>query len=220
MARSIGVTLKIRWLCHVASILCTLLLPLQVAAIDRIPAGHVASHGLERDIFYADGTGEGAGYFTFIEGIPGPFFAGSPSEATAFFTFTTARFATVVIPNGNVSALLHPPGNFYVYLDPTPDGNWNDFKSFALGKLIATLEFGTTQDVSTGLVQMGYTSASLIESSDFEFHGRLLNFKDLFPHGVTIAFTVNPKPLNTSFPLIFSLGFTSFAIGADTDATE
>ena len=34
--------------------------------------------------------------------------------------------------------------------------------------------------------------------------------------GVTIAFTVNPQPVNTSFPLIFSLGFTSFAIGADT----
>jgi hypothetical protein len=32
------------------------------------------------------------GYFTFIEGIPGPFFSGAPSEATAFFTFTTARF--------------------------------------------------------------------------------------------------------------------------------
>jgi hypothetical protein len=26
---------------------------------------------------------------TFIEGIPGPFFAGQPSEATAFFTFKT-----------------------------------------------------------------------------------------------------------------------------------
>ncbi len=65
--RSIGVTLKI----HVSAVVCTLFLPFQVAAIGGIPAGHVASHGLERDIVYADGTGEGAGYFTFIEGIPG-----------------------------------------------------------------------------------------------------------------------------------------------------
>jgi hypothetical protein len=220
--KSIGVTLRIHWLCHVGAILCTLLLCFQVAAIGGVPAGHVASHGLERDIVYADGTGEGAGYFTFIEGVPGPFFADPlpPSESTAFFTFTTTPFSTVRILNGNVSVLLHPPGNFYVYLNPTPNGNWNDFKTFAHGQLIATLEFGTTQDVSTGLVQIGYTSASLVESSDFAFHGRRFNFSDLFPHGVTIAFTVNPQPVNTSFPLIFSLGFTSFAIGADTDQTE
>jgi hypothetical protein len=153
----IVVTLRKRCLCHVGSILCTLLLPFQVAAIGGIPAGHVASHGLERDIVNADGTGEGAGYFTFIEGISGPFFANPlpPSEATAFFTFITAPFSTVRIPNGNVVALLHPPGNFYVYLNPTPIGNWNDFTTFAHGQLIATLEFGTTQDINTGSVQMG-----------------------------------------------------------------
>jgi hypothetical protein len=116
--------------------------------------------------------------------------------------------------------LIHPPGNFYVYLNPMPNGNWNDFTSFAQGQLIAILNFGTTQDVSTGVVQTGYTSASLVASSAFDFRGRRFNFSDLFPHGVTIAFTVNPKPLNTGFPLIFSLGFTSFAIGAKTNQTE
>ena len=171
--KSIGLTLRLRWFCDLGSTICTLLLPLQVAAIGGVPGGHVASHGLERDVVNADGTGEGAGYFTFIEGIPGPLFTDprAPSEATAFFTFTTAPFSTVRIVNGNVSALLHPPGNFYVYLNPTPNGNWMDFKTFAQGQLIATLEFGTTQDVSTGSVQIGYTSASLVESSDFQFHG-------------------------------------------------
>jgi hypothetical protein len=218
--RSIGVTSRIGWLCQVSSIFCTLLLSFQGAAIAGIPAGHVASHGLERDMVNLDGTGQGAGYFTFIEGIPGPFFSGVPSEATAFFTFTTALFSTIPVSNGNVTAFLHPPGNFYIYLNPTPDGNWNNFTSFAQGQLIATLRFGTTQDVSTGLVQIGYTSASLVESSDFDFHGHRFNFSDLFPHGVTIAFTVNPKPVNNGVPVIFSLGFTSFAIGADTDQTE
>jgi len=94
-----------RWVCYVGSILCTLLLPFQVVAIGGIPAGHIASHGLERDMVNADGTGEGAGYFTFIEGIPDPFFAGSPSEATAFFTFRTAPFTTQMIQNGVVTAL-------------------------------------------------------------------------------------------------------------------
>ena len=31
----------------------------------------------------------------------------------------------------------------------------------------------------------------------------------------TIAFNTNPAPINNSFPLIFCLGFTSFAIGSD-----
>jgi hypothetical protein len=218
--RLIGVTLRMRWVCYVGSILCTLLLPFQVVAIGGIPAGHIASHGLERDMVNADGTGEGAGYFTFIEGIPDPFFAGSPSEATAFFTFRTAPFTTQMIQNGVVTALLHPPGRLTVYLNAVPNGNWNTFATFSQGTPIAILQFGTTQDIRTDSVQIGYTSARLVESSDFEFHGRRFNFSDLFPHGVTIAFTVNPKPVNASFPLIFTLGFTSFAIGADTDQTE
>ena len=58
--RLIGVTFRKRWVCYVGAILCTFLLPFQVAAIGGVPAGHVASHGLERDIVNADGTGEGA----------------------------------------------------------------------------------------------------------------------------------------------------------------
>lgn len=209
-----------RRFCHVISTICTLIFSIQGLAIATVPAGHVASHGLERDVVNADGTGMGAGYFTFIEGIPGPFFAGSPSEVTAFFTFTTEPFSTQRIPNGDVISLLHPPGRFTVYLNTAPNGNWNNFSTFSQGQPIAVLEFGTTQDISTGSVQIGYTSARLAASSDFEFQGRRFNFMDLFPHGVTIAFTTNPTPLNASFPLIFSLGFSSFAIGTDTDQTE
>ena len=218
--RSISITTRARRLGHVRSVICSLLLPLQGAAIAGVPAGHVASHGLERDIVNADGTGAGAGYFTFIEGIPGPFFAGSPSESTAFFTFRTEPFSTQRIPNGDVIALLHPPGRFTIYLNPAPNGNWNDFNTFSQGQPIAVVEFGTTQDISTGSVQIGYTSARLAASSDFQFQGRRFNLSDLFPNGVTIAFTTNPTPLNASFPLIFSLGFSSFAIGSDTEQTE
>jgi hypothetical protein len=218
--RSISVITRARRLGYLRSMICGLLLPLQGAAIAGVPAGHVVSHGLERDKVNRDGTGVGAGYFTFIEGIPGPFFACSPGEATAFFTFRTELFSTQRIPNGNVVALLHPPGRFTIYLNPAPNGNWNDFSTFSQGQPIAVVEFGTTQDISTGSVQIGYTSARLAASSDFEFQGRRFNLRDLFPNGVTIAFTTNPTPLNASFPLIFSLGFSSFAIGTDTDQTE
>src|SRR5260370_41996936 len=113
-----------------------------------IPAGHIASHGLERDMVNADGTGEG-GYFTFIEGIPDPFFAGSPSEATAFFTFRTAPFTTQVIQNGVVTALLHAPGRVTVYVNTVPTGNWNTFATFSQGTPITILQFGVTPNVRT-----------------------------------------------------------------------
>lgn len=183
----------------------------------EVPTGHIASHGLERDAINADGTGEGVGYFTFLEGIPGPFFSGAPSEATAFFTFRSEAFSTGTIPNGDVVALLHPPGQFTVYLNELPGSNWNDFNTFSQGQPIATFEFGTTQDIRSGSVQIGYTSAQLITAEDFQFHGDRFNFKDLFPHGVTINFIVNPTPINSSFPFIFSLGFTSIAIGPSSD---
>jgi hypothetical protein len=110
-------------------------------------------------------------------------------------------------------------GQFTVYLNKLPNGNWNDFNTFSQGQPIATFEFGTTQDVRSGSLQIGYTSAQLIAAADFEFHGDRLNFKDLFPHGVTINFIVNPTPVNTntSFPLIILLGFTSIAIGPSSD---
>jgi hypothetical protein len=186
------------WLSRL-SMICTLIFCIQGIGNAQLPSGQIASHGLERDAVNADGTGEGAGYFTFIAGIPGPFFAGRPSEATAFFTFRSAPFSTVPIPNGTVTALLHPPGSFTIYLNTAPNGNWNNFSSFSQGQPIAVLEFGATQDINDGSVQIGYTSARLAVSSDFEFRGRRLNFKDLFPTGVTIAFTTNPRPSTPVF---------------------
>jgi hypothetical protein len=198
----------------------TLLISTQIPIVAAEPAGQVASHGVERDAVNADGTGQGAGYFTFIQGIVGLLFSGQPSEATAFFTFRTDQFSTGVISNGSVKAVLHPPGRFTIYLNNMPSGNWNDFNTFAQGQAIAVVEFGTTQDINTGQVQIGYTSAMIIQSTSFEFQGQRYNLRDLFPHGFTIAFNTNPTPINNSFPLIFCLGFTSFAIGPDVSQTD
>jgi hypothetical protein len=198
----------------------TLVVSTQIPISAGEPSGNVASHGVERDAVNADGTGEGAGYFTFIQGIAGSLFSGTPSEASAFFTFLTEQFSTGVVNNGSVTALLHPPGRFAIYLNNTPSGNWNDFTTFAQGQSIATVEFGTTQDINTGSAQIGYTSARIIGSTDFDFQGQRYNLRALFPHGFTIAFNVNPTPINNSFPLTFCLGFTSFAIGSNAGETN
>jgi hypothetical protein len=65
--RSVGVTLSMQWLCHIGRYFGTLrssdsdTLPSTRSA--GYPAGHAATHGIERDLVNADGTGEGAGYF-------------------------------------------------------------------------------------------------------------------------------------------------------------
>jgi hypothetical protein len=220
MAPSSKMTAHTRRFWRLAWATGTLLLSMQIPSVAAEPGGQVASHGLERDAVNADGTGEGAGYFTFIQGIVGSLFSGQPSEATAFFTFETEQFSTGVISNGSVIALLHPPGRFTIYLNNTPSGNWNDFTTFAQGQAIATVEFGTTQDINTGSAQTGYTSAKIVQSTSFEFQGQRYNLRDLFPHGFTIAFNTNPTPINNSFPLIFCLGFTSFAIGSDAGQSD
>jgi hypothetical protein len=220
MTRRTKITVHTLQFWRLAWVTGTLLISTQIPISGAEPGGQVASHGLERDAVNADGTGEGAGYFTFIAGITGTLFSGTPSEATAFFTFRTDQFSTGVISNGSVTALLHPPGRFTIYLNNAPSGNWNDFSTFAQGQAIAIVEFGTTQDINTGATQIGYTSAQIIQSSSFVFQGQQYNLRSLFPHGFTIAFNTNPTPINNSFPVIFCLGFTSFAIGSDAGQTN
>lgn len=114
---------------------------------------------------------------------------------------------------GMWSPYCTPQGQLTAYLNKLPSGNWNDFNTFSRGQPIATFAFGTTQDIRAGSVQIGYTSARIIAAEDFEFNGRQLNLKDIFPYGVTINFIASPTPLNAGFPLVVTLGFSSIAIG-------
>jgi hypothetical protein len=59
------------------------------------------------------------------------------------------------IPNGEVIGLLHPPGRLMICFNTVPNGSWSNFATFSQGPPIAILEVGTTQDISTGSVQIG-----------------------------------------------------------------
>src|SRR5690242_12717223 len=57
-------------------------------ALASLRAGQNAWLGQARGFINpATGTAQVAGYFAFLEGVPGLFFSGNPSEATAFLTF-------------------------------------------------------------------------------------------------------------------------------------
>ena len=98
MTRRTKITVHTLRFWRLAWVTGTLLVSTQIPISGAEPGGQVASHGLERDAVNADGTGEGAGYFTFIAGINGTLFSGAPSEATAFLHFELTSFRLELSP--------------------------------------------------------------------------------------------------------------------------
>jgi hypothetical protein len=144
-------------------------------AFARLQAGRNAWLGRARGFINPDtGSAQVAGYFLFVEGAPGPFFSGNPSEATAFFTFRSDTLSlTPPIANGpDVSATLFSPGTFTVYFNASPGSNFANLDSFSSGKPIAT--FLRSTGMITGVAGSTGTatfSAKLISSHDFVFQG-------------------------------------------------
>jgi hypothetical protein len=158
----------------------------QAKAADRIPVGPVAMHQLGRALFAADGTAEVIGYLAFIKGISGSLFSGSPSEATAFFTYRSNRFSPQVVSNGDISVFLISGETISVYFNSSPHGDWNNPDTFSSGQLVATL---TRREpllvINVGTMFNAFSSSELTNSHEFVFNGQTVNFKGLVPNGLT-----------------------------------
>jgi hypothetical protein len=187
-----------------------------------IPPGAVASHLVGRFVINADGTDEMYGYYPFIEGVPGPFFAGDPSEATAYLTFRTSTSMPQIIPNGDIYHIfLTPPAGgantVNVYLNSNPAGDFTNPDTFSSGQLIATFQSHTGMITAIpNTVGTGMTTASLISSSDFSFNGQTFNFNAL-GGGVTLVLTPTGMPISgslTNLPLVVPFGATGLAVGS------
>ena len=203
-----------------------LLLGFSPIAFASLHAGQNAQLGLARGyINPATGTAQVAGYYTFVEGTPGPFFSGLPSEATAFFTFRSDTVSlTPPIANGpDLSATMFSQGTFTVYFNTSPGGNFSNLDSFSSGKPIATFRRSagmiTSVTGSTGTVTF---SAKLISSQDFVFQGRTTNFRDLVPNGVTTLITTSNNFVGgtAEFPIAQPFTFSAIAIGGGDSDSE
>ena len=183
----------------------------------RVPAGAFAFHFLARISFPASMPPVLVGYLAFIEGVPGPFFDGTPGEATAFFTLrvTSAPPPIFLSPGSNVAVNLLPPGaTFDVFFDETPDQDWADPDSFSDGEVIATFEeswfAGTRIGEPDGSgVSYNLFSSDLIFSKRFRFNGQKIDFKKLIRNGVTITNFGSSTPVSFD---PFTLGFTGSAV--------
>jgi hypothetical protein len=200
-----------RWM---ADFLFVLLSP---AIFAGVPSGQNAWLGSARGLINpSSGTAQVVGYFTFVEGIPGPFFNDSPSEATAFFTFRSDTISlTPPIRNGpNLSVTTFSPGTFSVYFNASPDGDFSNADTFSSGQLIATFERSSGMIVVNGASTGTSTfSAKLISSRDFQFQGKTVNFRSLVPHGVTVLATTSNVIVVGPTELAQPFAFSAIAIG-------
>jgi hypothetical protein len=187
-------------------------------AQDRIPAAEVVWQHVGR-IYLNPSTGKAvyAGYVVHLTGVSASLFNGSPSEATAYFTFSTDVLSlTPIGTNGEAALFLVSAGTFKVYYNPTPDGDWSNPGTFSSGHLIAT--FARKESLFPLFTNVGVHSLSeTLESSQaFTFGGEAFDVRRMVPNGITFASFFGTKPLITGltdYPVAFSAAGTTMAVG-------
>jgi len=156
------------------------------------------------------------GYLVHLSGISSSLFSGSPSESTAYFTFSTDVLQLTPMPsNGNMGLSLVSAGTFNVYYNSAPNGDWNNPSTFSSGKLVAT--FTRTESLFPAIGSFGVhnLSESLQSSQSFIFNGQWMNFNRIAPHGITFAQFADLTPLGgvAGYPVSFSAVGSTTAIG-------
>ena len=139
------------------------------------------------------------GYFLHLPGLDGALhggelFDGQSGETTAHFTFAATPFKAGGLDNGALSLALDPVGEFSLYFQRQPAGDFDVPDSFAEGERIATfrrtsLVVGTTVETGTGasaqlLFGNNVFTAHMIESRPFEFGGRRHDLAQSLGQGV------------------------------------
>ena len=146
------------------------------------------------------------GYFLHIAGIEADLFGGrKPSEKTAHFTFAAEPFTPRSVDNASLHLGVDPVGDFAVYLQDEPAGDFDDPQTFARGQRIATFRrvsvvVGTaveadTSEVKLPVVASNVFSARLLISNPFEFAGRRYDLRYQIGKGVTQFGTAAASPL-------------------------
>ncbi len=173
----------------------------------------------------AQGSPFDAGYFLYVAGISANLFNGAPSESTAYLTFSADPITVTPASNGNLSLSLDATGQFSVYLQTTPAGNFNEPSSF-----ITTTKVATFQRVSLVVGEgqgTGYWgnaphtlsnnvfSATLVSSTPFQLGGQTYDFAQLLPTGITQWGMGSSQPSNLlpTYPSITPFVGSAVAMG-------
>jgi hypothetical protein len=196
-----------------AGVVALLLSSTPAFAQKRVPAGAIVWNCVARVYFNPNnGTGQVAGYFTYFPGVDG-LFAGAPSEATARFTFRSDTLQLQPVPaEGALSVILANAGEWRIYFNPAPAGNWSDLDSFSRGQVAAVLTHGAKELISTGTVGTTMFSGDVLESHDFVLNGQKLNLGKIFPDGITNFSTISNLPVSGTPEFPVGLPYAGSAI--------
>jgi len=164
--------------------------PNNISRGQETPAGRMVWQHVGRVYLNSSGQFVYAGYLVHIDGIDSSLFNGSPSESTAYFTFSTGPLVAQLTPlpdNGDVHLALVSAGTFSVYYNATPGGDWSNPASFSNGKMIATFERKESLFAEIGPVSFHNLSETFVSSHSFNFNGQTYNFDHIAPHGITFS---------------------------------
>jgi len=152
-----------------------------------------------------DGSLADYGYFLHLPFLDVPLFDGKRGEATAHFTFAARPFTSQPVENGGLALGIDPVGEFSLYLQRRPAGDFDDPHSFARGECIATfrrasLVVGTTVSAPVGkqaeaLIGTNVFSAHLIASTPFDFAGGRHDIAAHLGRGITQFGTSAETPI-------------------------
>ena len=173
-----------------------------------------------------DGSLADYGYFLHLPFLDVPLFDGKRGEATAHFTFAAKPFTSQPVENGGLSLGIDPVGEFSLYLQRRPAGNFDDPASFAKGECIATfrrasLVVGTTVSAPVGkkteaLIGTSVFSAHLIASTPFEFGNGFHDIAEHLGRGITQFGTSAETPILPTpegYDLVLPFTGSAIAIG-------
>ena len=169
-----------------------------------------------------DGSLADYGYFLHLPFLDVPLFDGKRGEATAHFTFAAKPFTSQPVENGGLSLGIDPVGEFSLYLQRRPAGNFDDPASFAKGERIATfrrtsLVVGTTVGTTTvPLIGTNVFSAHLIESTPFDFGNARHDIAEHLGRGITQFGTSAETPIlppPAGYDLVLPFTGSAIAIG-------
>jgi len=190
----------------------------QSTALPRLAAGEVAAQLVGRLLISADGTGQMFGYFPSLQGLPGPFFSGSESESTAYFTFSSVSFQVQTVANGSILHLFSSPiggvGSVTAYFNSYPNQDFSNPASFSAGQAIAVfgLEHGMATAIPGG-ASLEIGSLTLNSSTPFSFQGQNYNL-NMLGNGITLTAFFPAVPAASalaSLPVSIPFGATATA---------
>ena len=190
----------------ISIVLCITLMTATVDAaadgdkVRRVSPGQVAWHFVINRTDNLNAPPDLVGYISAIEGVHGPMFQEVPCPGlpitvgcveNAFFTMRVRQFSgtppTILLTaDPNVGGVVLSDLIFDVYLNRTPNQTWDNLASFTDGELVATFSESDLQAATpTGGGAFTLFSSKLIGSERFYYHGQLISFRRLVPHGVT-----------------------------------